>query len=84
MVGGGGAQLTEAMVQGPFISLTGNKKMGNMLQRANQKDLIFMKELLENGKVKPVIDRTYNLSEAHEALKYFEEGHSQGKVIITM
>lgn len=84
MVGGGGAQLTEAIVQGPFISLTGNKKMGSMLQRANQKDLIFMKELLENGKVKPVIDRTYNLSEAQEALKYFEEGHSQGKVIITM
>ncbi|MGB5944455.1 NAD(P)-dependent alcohol dehydrogenase [Paenisporosarcina sp.] len=84
MVGGGGAQFTEALVQGPFISLTGNKKMGNMLQRANQKDLIFMKELLENGKVKPVIDRTYNLSEAHEALRYFEEGHSQGKVIITM
>ena len=84
MVGGGGAQLTEAIFQGPFISLIGNKKMGNMLQRANQKELIFMKELLENGKVKPVIDRTYNLSEAHEALKYFEEGHSQGKVIITM
>lgn len=84
MVGGSGAQLTEAIVQGPFISLTGNKKMGSMLQRANQKDLIFMKELLENGKVKPVIDRTYNLSEAQEALKYFEEGHSQGKVIITM
>lgn len=84
MVGGSGAQLAEAMVQGPFISLTGNKKMGNMLQRANQKDLIFMKELLETRKVKPVIDRTYNLSDAPEALKYFEEGRSQGKVIITM
>lgn len=84
MVGGDVTQLTEAIVQGPFMSLSGNKKMGNMLQRANQKDLIFMKELLENGKVKPVIDRTYNLSEAHEALKYFEDGHSQGKVIITM
>lgn len=84
MVGGGGAQLTEAIVQGPFITLTGNKEMGNMLQRANQKDLIFMKELLENGKLKPVIDKTYNLSDTPEALKYFEEGHSQGKVIITM
>lgn len=64
--------------------MTGNKKIGSMLQSANQKDLIFMKELLENGKVKPVNDRTYNLSEAQEALKYIEEGHSQGEVIITM
>ena len=84
MVGGGGAQLAEVMIQGPFISLTGNKKMGNMLQRANQNDLVFIKELLESGKVKPVIDRSYKLNEVSEALRYFEEGHSQGKIVITM
>lgn len=84
MVGGGGAQLTEAMVQGPLISLTGKKKMSNMLQRANQNDLVFIKELLEFGKVKPVIDRSYKLNEVPEALRYFEEGHSQGKIVITM
>ncbi len=67
-----------------MISLTGNKKMGNMLQRANQNDLVFIKELLEAGKVKPVIDRSYKLSDVPEALRYFEEGHAQGKIVITM
>ncbi|MET3195129.1 NAD(P)-dependent alcohol dehydrogenase [Bacillus sp. OAE603] len=84
MVGGSGAQLTEAMVFGPLISLTGNKKMSSMLQRANQKDLIFLKELIEDDKIKPIIDRCYKLSEVPEAFKYFEQGHAQGKVIITV
>lgn len=51
MTGGSGAQMFEAMALGPWISMTGSKKMGNLLQRANQKDLVFMKELLETGKV---------------------------------
>jgi NADPH:quinone reductase-like Zn-dependent oxidoreductase len=84
MVGGSGAQLFQAMVLGPWISMTESKEMGSILQRPNQKDLVFMKELLETGKVKPVIDRCYNLSEVPEALRYFEEGHAQGKVIITV
>ncbi len=83
-VGGSGAQLFQAMVQGPWISMTGSKKMGSMLQRANQKDLMYMKELLEAGKVKPVIDRCYKLSEVPEAFRYFAEGHAQGKVVITV
>jgi NADPH:quinone reductase-like Zn-dependent oxidoreductase len=74
----------QAMVLGPWISMTGNKKLGVFLQRPNQKDLIFMKELFEAGKVKPVIDRHYKLSEVPEAFKYFAEGHAQGKVIITV
>ena len=43
-----------------------------------------MKELIEAGKVKPVIDRCYKLSEVPEAFRYFEEGHAQGKVVITV
>lgn len=84
MVGGSGAQFTEAMVQGPWLSKTGSKKMGNMLQKANQKDLVFMKEILEAGKVRPIIDRSYKLSEVPEAFRYFEEGHAHGKVVITV
>jgi NADPH:quinone reductase-like Zn-dependent oxidoreductase len=84
LIGGSGAQITQAMFLGPWISLTGNKKMGNKLQRPNQKDLVYMKELLEAGKVKPVIDRCFKLSEVPEALRYFEEGHAQGKVVITV
>jgi len=83
-VGGSGAQMFQVMVLGPWISITGRKKMSSFLQRPNQKDLIFMKELLEAGKVKPVIDRGYKLSEVPEAFKYFEEGHAQGKVVITV
>jgi len=83
-IGGSGIQLTQAIVQGPWISLTGSKKMGTMLQKPNQKDLIYMKELLEAGKVKPVIDRSYKLSEIPEAYRYFEEGHAQGKVVISV
>ncbi|WP_318245806.1 zinc-binding dehydrogenase [Bacillus tianshenii] len=43
-----------------------------------------MKELIENGKVKPVIDKTYKMNEIREAFNYFAEGHSQGKVILTV
>jgi NADPH:quinone reductase-like Zn-dependent oxidoreductase len=50
----------------------------------NQKDLIFIKELLEAGKVRPVIDRRYPLSEVPEALRYLGERHAQGKVVITL
>ena len=52
--------------------------------KPNQQDLIFVKELLEAGKVKPVIDRSYPLAEVPEALRYLETGHAQGKVVITV
>ena len=82
--GGSMAQIFQSMLLGPFISMTGSKKMGNSATRPNQKDLVFMKELLEAGKVVPVIDRRYPLSEVAEALRYLEEGHAQGKVVITV
>jgi NADPH:quinone reductase-like Zn-dependent oxidoreductase len=72
------------MLLGPWISMTGSKKMVNLSVRPNRKDLTFMKELLEAGKVVPVIDRRYTLSEVAEALRYYEEGHAQGKVVITV
>jgi NADPH:quinone reductase-like Zn-dependent oxidoreductase len=84
MTGGSPAQIYQAMLLGPFISMTGSKKMGNYIKRPNQKDLVFMKELIKAGKVKPVIDRRYPLSEVAEALRYFGEGHAQGKVVITV
>lgn len=83
-VGGSGAQMFQAMVVGPMISISSKKKFGSFLQRANRDDLIFIKELIESGKVKPVIDKKYKLSEVPAAFRYFEEGHSQGKVVITV
>ena len=82
--GGSMAQIFQSMLLGPWMSMTGSKKMGNSATRPNQKDLVFMKELLEAGKVVPVIDRRYPLSEVAEALRYLEEGHAQGKVVITV
>jgi NADPH:quinone reductase-like Zn-dependent oxidoreductase len=84
MTGGSMSQMIQAMLQGPWISMRGEQKMGNMLAKPNQKDLGYVKELLEAGKVKPVIDRRYPLSEVPEAIRYLEEGHAQGKVVITV
>jgi NADPH:quinone reductase-like Zn-dependent oxidoreductase len=55
-----------------------------MLAHIKSEDLVFMKELLETGKVVPVIDKRYPLSEAAAALRYLEEGHAQGKVVVTL
>jgi len=83
MVGGSTALMFRVMFLGPWISMTGSKKMGILMHKPN-KDLAFMKELLEAGKVVPVIDRRYPLSEVAEALRYFGEGHARGKVVITV
>lgn len=83
-VGGSSSQMFQAMTLGAWISVTGGKKMGTFLQRPNRKDLLYLRELLEAGKVKPVIDRCYKLSEVPKAFRYFEEGHAQGKVVITV
>ena len=83
--GGTMAQIFESMLLGPLMSMGGSKKIRNMgSAQPNQKDLIVMKELLEIGKVVPVIDRTYPLSEVPEAIRYLEEGHARGKVVITV
>ena len=78
-------RLFEHTVLGPLRSKTGNKKVGLMgTAKMNQKDLVFVKELLEAGKVVPVIDRRYPLSEVAEAIRYLEERHARGKVVITV
>src|SRR5438876_11095417 len=84
MTGGSNAQLFQAMLLGPLVSRTGRQKMGNSAHKPNKKDLNFMKELLEADKVTPVIDRRYPLGETAEALRYLEEGHARGKVVITV
>ena len=84
MTGGTMAQFFQAIALGPVISTTGSKKMGNFLAKANHNDLLFIKELLEAGKIVPVIDRRYPLSEVAEAIRYVEEGHAKGKVVITV
>jgi NADPH:quinone reductase-like Zn-dependent oxidoreductase len=64
--------------------MTGSKKLGSFMGKPNQKDLVFLIELFEAGKVIPVIDRCYPLSEVAEAFRYLGEGHAKGKVVITV
>jgi NADPH:quinone reductase-like Zn-dependent oxidoreductase len=73
-------RMIKATVLSPFVS----QKLGSFLMKPNQDDLKFLKELIEVGKLTPVIDRTYSLSEVPEAIRYLEEGHARGKVVITV
>jgi NADPH:quinone reductase-like Zn-dependent oxidoreductase len=73
-----------ALLLGPVISMLGSKRVVQLSHSPNAKDLAFMKELIEAGKVAPVIARVYPLSEAAEALRNYEDGHAQGKVVIAV
>jgi NADPH:quinone reductase-like Zn-dependent oxidoreductase len=90
MIGGGGpndnrwigpfGRVIKTMILSPFVS----QKMGMMMADANHNDLTVLGDLMQSGKVKPVIDRTYKLSEVPDAIRYLEEGHARGKVVITL
>jgi len=62
----------------------GRQKFGNVLVKPNQADLLVLKQLCETGKVRPVIDRRFALSEAAAAIRYLEDGHARGKVVVTI
>ena len=83
----GGKASLSAMLLGLLLSLIlslfGSKKNYGILAKLNNKDLVLLKELLESRKVVPVIDRCYPLCDTAEAIRYLEEGHAQGKVVIT-
>ena len=68
------------MLLSPFMS----QEMGMFMADTNQKDLALLADLMQSGKVKPVIDRTYKLSEVPAAIAYLEQGHARGKVVITV
>lgn len=70
----------EAWVLSPFMS----QKFGMMLAELNKDDLAVLGDLMQSGKVTPVIDRTYKLSETAEAIRYLEKGHARGKVVLTV
>jgi NADPH:quinone reductase-like Zn-dependent oxidoreductase len=77
---GGTDRQLRAMMLSPFVS----QKLGTFVNKENHEDLLVLKELIESGKVTPVIDRTYPLSQVPEAIRYLEEGHARGKVVITV
>jgi NADPH:quinone reductase-like Zn-dependent oxidoreductase len=67
-----------------LAALGSSQKVVNFLARLTRPDLTFLGELLETGRVKPVIERTYELGEAADALRYMGEGHARGKLVITL
>ncbi len=78
-------RLLEHMILGPRMSKAGGKQIiGQGMASTAQENLLVIKELLETGKVVPVIDKSYPLSETAEAIGYLEKGHAAGKVVITM
>lgn len=83
--GGALSQILQAAFLGPLMSRKNGKKMGFMgITKYNQKDLVFIKELLELGKVAPVIEKNYPLSEAPTAMRYLAEGHARAKIVFQM
>jgi NADPH:quinone reductase-like Zn-dependent oxidoreductase len=83
MTGGSNRQLTDALLFGRLLSMR-RQRFGNLLVRPNQADLLVLKELCETGKIRPVIDRRFPLSDVASAVRYVEDGHARGKVVITM
>lgn len=74
------AFMLKPLVMSPFVS----QKFVMFIAKVSKEDLTIIGELMESGKVTPVIDRRYSLSEAPEAIRYLEEGHARGKVVITL
>ena len=84
MSGGSTKQIFEALLRGSFLSENNGRKLCAFTAQPKQEDLVFLKAWAEAGKVKPVIDKCYPLSEAADALRYLGEGHARGKVILTI
>jgi NADPH:quinone reductase-like Zn-dependent oxidoreductase len=83
MTGGSNRQLIEALLFGPLLSMR-RQQFGNVLVKPNQADLLVLKELCERGKVRPVIDRRFPLSDVSSAVRYVEGGHARGKVVVSI
>jgi len=84
MVGGSMSQMISALLLGPLYSRNGGQKFTALSAKSSAKDLAFLKELLEAGKIKPVLDKRFPLSQAQEAFHYLEEGHAKGKIIVSL
>ncbi len=84
MTGGSNRQIFQALLLGPMLSIGGGRKLTAMVARANREDLIFITGLIEAGKVRTIIDRRFPLEGVADAIRYLEEGHARGKVVITV
>ena len=74
--------LLQHLVLGRLVSKMGSKKIGMMLAHIKKEDLVVMKKMMETGKVVPVVDRCYPLSQVPEAYKYLESRRARGKIVV--
>jgi NADPH:quinone reductase-like Zn-dependent oxidoreductase len=81
--GGSMSQIFQAMLLGSWLSERDGKRLGSMVVKPN-KDLDFLTGLMESGTVKSIIDKTFSLDNIVSALKYYNERHASGKVVITV
>jgi NADPH:quinone reductase-like Zn-dependent oxidoreductase len=72
------------MIRAPLVSLFVGQKLQGLSTKERAEDVQAVNELIEAGKVRPVIDRTYPLVEAADAVRYLAEGHPRGKIVITV
>ena len=89
IVGGDGGGLWtggffRGMLRAPVVSLFVGQRLRGLATKVKQEDVVALAELIEAGSVTPVIDRTYPLIEAPDAIRYLEEGHARGKIVITV
>jgi NADPH:quinone reductase-like Zn-dependent oxidoreductase len=89
IVGGdGGGRWTggffRGMVRGPLLSLAVGQKLGGLTSKVNRADLQAVADLVESGALTPVVDRTFSLVEGADAIRYLEQGHPRGKVVVTV
>jgi NADPH:quinone reductase-like Zn-dependent oxidoreductase len=82
MMGGYNSQLFDALIQGPFRNLFDSRKIMTLSAKVKQSDLDFVRELSEEGKIKPVIDRVFDFDQTAEAVSYVMKGHAKGKVLL--
>jgi NADPH:quinone reductase-like Zn-dependent oxidoreductase len=83
MVGGSLSQIFKSLLFGWLLSF-GSKKIKSVSAKPNKKDLELLVSLLENGSIRPVIERSYTLEETADAMTYLSKGHATGKVIINV
>ena len=82
LIGGAFSNFILLVILQTFFSKKGGKRILSLLASVNTKDLAYLAELTESGKIKPVIDKTYSLEQIPDALRYVETGHARGKVVI--
>lgn len=84
LVGGSFGKIVQMMLQGALMSRAGGQQFSVLMAKANAQDLSFLKDLIEAGKLKPVVEKVYGFEQIPEAMRYLGEGHAKGKLVVNV